>query len=165
MNADLEDTLRELGPGYREMVARMRRLGDRPPSAAAWRKTAYAAAAAAALAIGVAAVFVGAQSGGEDGSARLRRPAMYLLAYGGADAARELVGSQNADGSWANDFLTRQNAAALRGVDGASVAYRKALRYLRSKGLAPLTDEELRRRASLQADFAANARLAMAETL
>ena len=68
----------------------------------------------------------------------------YTLALTPTPAAiDEIVRTQAADGSWANDFLTRQNAAALREVDATSVAYRKAVRYLRTKGLAPLTDDEL----------------------
>ncbi|MBQ6137808.1 MAG: hypothetical protein IJI73_10615, partial [Kiritimatiellae bacterium] len=59
-----------------------------------------------------------------------------------------ILASQRADGSWTNDFITRQNAAALRRGESAAakVAYRRAVRYLRSRGLSPLSDEELRDR-------------------
>ena len=47
------------------------------------------------------------------------------------------IRTQNADGSWCNDFLTRRNAEALaRCPDaGARVAYKKAMRNLRVRGL------------------------------
>ena len=73
----------------------------------------------------------------------------YVLAYS-PDAATVavIVRTQHADGSWDNDFLTRQNAAALRSASGDAprIAYRRAVRYLRAKGLAPLSDAELRAR-------------------
>ena len=48
-----------------------------------------------------------------------------------------------------------QNAAALRASEDArmKIAYRRAVRYLRSKGLNPLTDEELK----LRGEYAAKA--------
>jgi len=48
-----------------------------------------------------------------------------------------MIASQNADGSWQNDFLTRRNAAVLAKCDGmeARVAYKKAMRNLRAKGI------------------------------
>ncbi len=72
------------------------------------------------------------------------RPAMaesaheYRLAElsGGADL-EEMIRTQNADGSWRSDFLTRRNAAALAKCVGprAKVAYKKAMRNLRVRGL------------------------------
>ncbi len=116
-------------------------------------------AAAFALTLAVAAVFLGrpsggAQSAGDDGASAVAvvpaaSASPYVLAYGGEGSVDELVRTQRADGSWENDFLTRQNAAALRGSERASVAYRKAVRYLRSRGLAPLPDDEFRARALL----------------
>ena len=51
----------------------------------------------------------------------------------------EMIATQNPDGSWKNDFLTRRNAAALRvcGDPAARIAYKKAARYLSFKGLLP----------------------------
>ena len=51
----------------------------------------------------------------------------------------EMIATQNPDGSWKNDFLTRRNAAALRvcGDPAARIAYKKAVRYLSFKGLLP----------------------------
>ena len=48
-----------------------------------------------------------------------------------------MIATQNPDGSWKNDFLTRRNAAALRGSSNpaAQVAYKKAMRNLRSRGV------------------------------
>ena len=62
----------------------------------------------------------------------------YRLAFVRNDeAVKELIRTQNADGSWRNDFLTRQNATALKSASGpeARIAYKKALRNLRYKGL------------------------------
>ena len=49
----------------------------------------------------------------------------------------EMIATQNPDGSWKNDFLTRRNAAALKvcGDPAAQVAYKKAMRNLRSRGV------------------------------
>ena len=160
MNTDLEETLRDLGPGYREMVARMRRCCTFEPctvvpgkrrKALEFPRWGYAVAAAFALAFAVSAVFTAPHShSAPDARNAAAAPASpYTLAYGASEMEmQEIVRTQRPDGSWENDFLTRQNAAALRGVAGASVAYRKALRYLRSRGLCPLTDEELRSRAA-----------------
>ena len=51
----------------------------------------------------------------------------------------------------------RRSAAALRasGDERMRVAYRRAVRYLRTKGLAPLTDAELKARG----EYAARSRL------
>ena len=40
-------------------------------------------------------------------------------------------------GSWQNDFLTRRNAAALKvcGDPAAQIAYKKAMRNLRARGV------------------------------
>lgn len=152
MNSDLENTLAALGPGYREMVLRMKAPFE--PRRNCVRFAAYLVAASLALAFVLASLF----SPPTASSGAKRKPAIYTAAYRGDAAAHELVATQNADGSWENDFITRQNAAALRNVAGASVAYRKAVRYLRSRGLAALTDDELRSRAA----FAASRQLASA---
>lgn len=158
MTKDLEETLRELGPAYRPVVDRLLAArtaapdGGRTPSVHVFRRrtvfirrTAGLAAAAVLLAFGLAAVFRPA-----DSRAAVRGPLVYTAAYAGSGSARaHLVATQRADGSWANDFLTRQNAAALAGATcpDERVAYKKALRYLRSKGLRPLSAAELKSRA------------------
>lgn len=160
MNADLEETLRELGPDYREFAIRMRSCaGDcsARASGAAPRPrrgfSGYAIAASLVLALAVTAVFVSPTASHSSSPASSSRPATpnspYVLAYGGEATADEIIRTQRSDGSWDNDFLTCQNAAALRGIGRASVAYRKALRYLRARGLSPLSDAELRSRAQL----------------
>ena len=49
----------------------------------------------------------------------------------------EMIATQNPDGSWQNDFLTRRNADALKfcGDPAAQVACRKAVRNLRVRGV------------------------------
>ena len=49
----------------------------------------------------------------------------------------EMIATQNPDGSWKNDFLTRRNAAALRicSDPAAQIAYKKAMRNLRLRGI------------------------------
>ena len=68
----------------------------------------------------------------------------YFLAFNLTDerSIEEIKRTQKPDGSWNNDLLTRQNATALKKVDDSSLAYRKAMRYLRSKGLSPHSDSE-----------------------
>ena len=48
-----------------------------------------------------------------------------------------MIATQNPDGSWQNDFLTRRNAAALKvcGDPAAQIAYKKAMRNLRARGV------------------------------
>lgn len=163
MNADLEATLDELGPGYRAVVGRLcaaatvEPRAERPRGQAPWwrgpalwwPRAGYLVAASLFAAIALS-IFL-----------QLTRPAaipaaarVYTVAYAPDEAAlKELVASQRADGSWDNDFLTRQNAAALRGVAVARVPYRKAVRYLKAKGLSPLTDAELRARGAFAAQY------------
>ncbi len=86
----------------------------------------------------------------------VRRPVEYQIAFAANTAAQAtLIATQRADGSWENDYLTRQNAAALREAQTAEsrLAYRRAVRYLRSKGLEPLSQLELRLRSSRAEDW------------
>ena len=165
MNADLEKTVEELGPAYRDVVARLRasreveptRAGQRDPAPgrASRSPVSYLAAASLAAALALAALYVAPRGG--DAAAEVPLT-VYTVAYAPTEEALELIlASQRADGSWSNDFLTRQNAAALRASDDERmrVAYRRAVRYLRTKGLAPLTDAELKARG----EYAAKSRL------
>ena len=158
MNADLEETLSEMGGEYRSVVDRLRAAREVEPRAASARAFAslhaprrrigwtvgYLAAASLFAAICLSFALQGRGGAGQEGPCRI-----YNGAYAPDERALEaILASQRADGSWTNDFITRQNAAALRRGESAAakVAYRRAVRYLRSRGLSPLSDEELRDR-------------------
>ena len=162
MSRDLELQLDEMGPAYREVVGRLRAayapsgrariafsgrdaLGLRLRRACALgsgRVRGWLVAASLLVIAGAGVIFrAGPVRSGD--SAR----SAYALAYLADDSAvEEIVRSQNPDGSWANDFLTRQNAAVLRGRASTRVAYKRAVRYLRMRGLCPLSDAELKSR-------------------
>lgn len=158
MTEDLERTLAELGPGYRELASRLtaayrplplpaadlRRPKPRP---SVRRAAGFLAAASLAAAVALVAVM---------GVSRVRRPPApgetprvytvrastaeneYRLALVRDDAAvQEMIRTQRPDGSWRNDFLTKRNAEVLKDCPGeaAQVAYKKAMRNLRSRGL------------------------------
>ena len=174
MNADLENTLDELGPAYRDVVARLKVARDVEPrtkhqgrglestspalpgaGTLLWR-VGYLAAASVVVALGLSVFMRGAANAPR---AQFPSPTAYTAAYVSTDEALEaIVTTQRADGSWKNDFLTQQNAAALRASPDARmrVAYRRAVRYLRSKGLAPLTDAELKARGDRAAKMLAD---------
>lgn len=146
MNADLERHLKELGPGYREMVdllieahVPVRTVDERPRRSRWWFAGPCLMAASLAVVAGIFALFADFGSG-----KAVSHRSEYALAYRGSESAvGEIVRNQRLDGSWTTDFLTRQNAAVLRRIPSGRVAYKKALRYLRSKGLSPMSDEEL----------------------
>ena len=175
MNADLEATLNELGPACRAVVGRLRAAatvaprthvrtlphggvaavrrdgrGVAPRRRAVWLPRAgYLAAASLFAAIALSIFLQPSAPAAIPASARV-----YTIAYAPTEAAlREIVASQRADGSWGSDFLTRQNAAALRGVAAVRVPYLRAVRYLKSRGLDPLTDAELRARGDFAAQY------------
>jgi len=152
MNRDLEDQLNEMGPAYREVVGRLldayRPAEESAAGAVSGRprtgriigwSAACLAAASVAAAVGFAVVFRAERPASRVHTVRTTDAAReYLLAHVRNDAAvEELIRTQNADGSWQNDFLTGQNAAALKSARGAAarVAYKKAMRNLRLKGL------------------------------
>ena len=150
MNADLKQTLRELGPGFGPVVSRLRAAYEPAPTGfwatLPWRRLAATAGSLVAASIVIA---FGVRQLQRDASplALGCNAAVYTAAYEPDPAAvRSIIAAQNADGSWETVFLTRQNAAALGAVDDACarVAYRRAVRYLKQKGLSPLTDSELR---------------------
>ena len=160
MNADLERTIEELGPECRVVVDRLRAaaeaepkrpaVGGRRPAAGVFlRRAGHLAAAALFAAIALSVML-------QDAPQAKSFPAasVYTVAYAPTEEALEVIlASQRADGSWSNDFLTRQNAAALRASreERMRIAYRRAVRYLRTKGLEPLTDDELRKRGEYAA--------------
>ena len=163
MNRDLEEQLAEMGGEYRAVVDRLRSARTVSPRATVLEtlkkpergarhvlvRVGWLVAASLFVAIGLAIVFERPAAPSLSGS-------VYTIAYAPTEEALgRIVASQRADGSWENDFITCQNAAALRhGRDADSrVAYRKAVRYLKSKGLAPLSDDQLRARVEFARRF------------
>ena len=155
MNADLEATLDELGSGYRDLVMKMRAAYEPLPMKAALKAASrrgrvagwtvgYLIAASLVVLLGVGLVFRHDRALVQ---ARLARyPKIYTVAYAADEAAlQSIVASQRSDGSWENDYLTRQNAAALRRAADldSRIAYKKAVRYLKSRGLSPLSETAL----------------------
>ena len=138
MTKDLEETLNELGPEYRSVVARLRAPFVPRPR----RYVPYLVAASLVAAVAVSAVFL----------RPAERPSytVYTVAYANDEfALRAILASQQSDGSWSNDYLTMQNAAALRRAhdETSQIAYKRAVRYLRTKGLGPISDAELQERS------------------
>ena len=151
MTSDLEETLRELGDGYRPVVDRLLAAYRRPdgpaPSvlarsgrtaAAAGWGVALLSAAALLVFLGFCAVFRGGEPEKRVYTVRATGAAHeYQLAVVRDDkAVQEMIRTQRPDGSWGSDFLTRQNADALRQCrdKDAQTAYRKAMRNLRLRG-------------------------------
>ena len=144
MNADLDDTLAGLGADARRMVSAMK--GAFPEERRAGGELhggrgvlPWFAAASGLAAASVAAVFAfraALPPAAENGGMRPRAPREYTLAIAGRAAdIVEIIRTQRPDGSWGNDFLTAQNALALERHGETGVPYRRAKRYLRSKGL------------------------------
>lgn len=139
MNRDLEETLNELGPDYRAVVARLRAgreaasgfrsSGDSRSSS----RAAYLVAASLLVLIGLTVVHL-SQSQSQTTNHKLQTPSCPRE-YRATVA--EMIATQNPDGSWQNDFLTRRNAAALKvcGDLAAQIAYKKAMRNLRARGV------------------------------
>ena len=139
MTEDLAGTLRELGPGYREVADRLyaaREMPSRFRGMVFADRTRWLVAASFVALAGFAVMFAIPNS-------RCKAPAVavgreYRLALASDDASIcEIIRTQNADGSWKNDFLTKRNAAALKGCEtmAARVAYKKAMRNLRLRGV------------------------------
>lgn len=141
MNRDLEETLNELGPDYRAVVARLRAgreaasgsrsSGDSRSSS----RAAYLVAASLLVLIGLAVVHL-SQSQSQSQTTNLKPQTPSCPREYRATVA-EMIATQNPDGSWQNDFLTRRNAAALKvcGDPAAQIAYKKAMRNLRARGV------------------------------
>ena len=139
MNRDLEETLNELGPDYRAVVARLRAgreaasgsrsSGDTRSSS----RAAYLVAASLLVLIGLTVVHL-SQSQSQTTNHKPQTPSCPRE-YRATVA--EMIATQNPDGSWQNDFLTRRNAAALKDSDNlaAQIAYKKAMRNLRARGV------------------------------
>ena len=131
MSRDLEEQLDEMGPDYRAVVARLRAareaaqgIRDQGSGIRGWL-----VAASLILLIGLGVFFLRPEASRP--SSLVPHPSEYTMGI------PEMIATQNPDGSWKNDFLTRRNAAALKacGDPAAQVAYKKAMRNLRSRGV------------------------------
>ena len=137
MNRDLEETLNELGPDYRAVVGRLRvgreaASGSRSSSdSRSSRRAAYLVAASLLVLIGLTVVHLSQSQTSNLKPQTSSCPREYRA------SVDEMIATQNPDGSWQNDFLTRRNAAALKvcGDPAARIAYKKAVRNLRSRGM------------------------------
>lgn len=141
MNRDLEETLNELGPDYRAVVARLRAgreaasgsrsSGDSRSSS----RAAYLVAASLLVLIGLTVVHL-SQSQSQSQTTN-HKPQTPSCPREYRATVAEMIATQNPDGSWQNDFLTRRNAAALKvcGDPAAQIAYKKAMRNLRARGV------------------------------
>ena len=142
MNRDLEEQLNEMGPAYRAVVLRLRaarevespcRSGQssRSSGTSMARKAAYLVAASLLVFVGLGVFFL------RPTDVRLKTQDASFGAREYRASVSEMIATQNPDGSWQNDFLTRRNAEALKlcGDPAAQVAYRKAVRNLRVRGV------------------------------
>ena len=138
MNRDLEEQLDEMGPDYRAVVARLRAAreaaqGIKSPVFRLRSKVLRPVLAAASLLVfaGLGVVFLGRKDFRHETKDVRFAPGEYRA------SVSEMIATQNPDGSWKNDFLTRRNAAALKvcGDPAAQIAYRKAVRNLRLRGI------------------------------
>ena len=142
MSKDLEETLNELGPDYRAVVGRLR-VGGEPSSVGiiggrrgptyvwlTWNPRALVAASLLVL-IGLTVVHLSQSQTSNLKPQTSSCPREYRA------SVDEMIATQNPDGSWQNDFLTRRNAEALKvcGDPAARIAYKKAVRNLRSRGM------------------------------
>jgi hypothetical protein len=153
MTEDFKETLDELGPEYIQVVDKLKNLGEIEPKngkffakrSVFFKRNGVLLAASLTLVIAMTFYFV-KSNWDKKGIAEIDISASkpYFLAFNLTDerSIEEIKRTQKPDGSWNNDLLTRQNATALMKVDKSSLAYRKAMRYLRSKGLSPLSDSE-----------------------
>lgn len=153
MTEDFKETLDELGPEYIQVVDKLKNLGEIEPRngrffvkrSVFFKRIGVLLAASLTLVIAMTFYFV-KSNWDKKGIAEIDISASkpYFLAFNLTDerSIEEIKRTQKPDGSWHNDLLTRQNATALMKVDKSSLAYRKAMRYLRSKGLSPLSDSE-----------------------
>lgn len=148
MTKDLEETLEELEPECYAVVARLLAGAEvepaphapdeiLPPIKRAKCRVPLLAAASVLVLLGLGSIILhdAKRPVGTDARGAARE---YRLADAHTGVAiAEMIRTQNADGSWKNDFLTRRNAAALAQCHGmeARIAYKKAMRNLRMRGL------------------------------
>jgi len=138
MNKDLEEQLKELGPECRAVVDRLRMAKDVEPRVKGQglrsRSTVeWLVAASLLLALGLVIHLSSPLFTSPHPSSPLFTsvPREYRL------TPAEMIETQRPDGSWQNDFLTRRNAEILANCEGAEarIAYKKAMRNLRARGI------------------------------
>ena len=143
MSRDLEEQLFEMGPEYRAVVMRLCGAETAPPhegekvsgggSVSLPHGRRWLVAASLILLVGLGVFF---QTSRISQTFRTSQPSPRGAHEYQMDVA-EMIVTQNPDGSWKNDFLTRRNAAALKvcGDPAAQIAYKKAVRNLRLRGI------------------------------
>ena len=144
MSRDLEEQLSEMGPEYRAVVLRLRGAREaedfrretldvrrRGFVSKVFRLRSYLTAASLLVVAGLGVFFLGRQDFRRETEDVSFAPLEYRA------SVDEMIATQNPDGSWKNDFLTRRNAAALKvcGDPDAQIAYKKAVRNLRLRGI------------------------------
>ena len=134
MSRDLEEQLNEMGPEYRAVVARLREAQSAGKREEGTGNRGWLIAASLLVILGLGVFF--------QTSHPLTLSPSHPVIRGAHEyqmGVAEMIATQNPDGSWKNDFLTRRNAAALKVCDdpAARIAYKKAVRYLSFKGLLP----------------------------
>ena len=147
MNRDLEEQLDEMGSEYRTVVTRLRAareagedLGPETLGAGrgrlgfmskVFRLKSYLTAASLLVLVGLGVHFTRTL----DIRPKTRNVECAPREY--RATIPEMIATQNPDGSWQNDFLTRRNADALKlcADPAAQIAYRKAVRNLRVRGV------------------------------
>ena len=154
MSRDLERQLEEMGPAYRTVVARLRAArevepgGQRTkdsrqrPLSAVFCPLSYLVAASLLVLLGLGVVlFQTIKQSNNSPSLYTVRVTDAQTEYTraelrGDELVKELIRTQNPDGSWKDDAQTRRNAEVLRTCrsDEAQAAYRKAIDNLRSRG-------------------------------
>ena len=154
MSRDLERQLEEMGPAYRTVVAGLRAArevepgGQRTkdsrqrPLSAVFCPLSYLVAASLLVLLGLGVVlFQTIKQSNNSPSLYTVRVTDAQTEYTraelrGDELVKELIRTQNPDGSWKDDAQTRRNAEVLRTCrsDEAQAAYRKAIDNLRSRG-------------------------------
>jgi len=145
MNKDLEEQIKEMGPDYRAVVGRLRAAKTVEPClkdqgrrfllrqgyGGQVRSTVEWLIAASLLIVLCLTVHIQTIKHSNNQTLSSHCPREYRL------TPAEMIATQRSDGSWQNDFLTRRNAEILARCEGAAarIAYKKALRNLRSKGI------------------------------
>ena len=136
MSRDLEEQLDEMGPEYRAVVMRLRAGHEAADVLNVFRPRPKVlrpvlAAASLLVIVGFGVFFLGLQDFRHETKDVRFAPREYR-----ADVS-EMIATQNPDGGWKNDFLTRRNAAALKlcSDPAAQIAYKKAARNLRLRGI------------------------------